>query len=100
MPPVTGLAILSLIVEDASGNVLHRNFTTFHIGEGTSDRQETINEEGKNLKVVRFAPDSFKSQSWSVKQWNVLDGLKVDGAGSGYFEYEVAVPDGINSSQY
>ena len=50
------------------------------------------------MKVVRFAPDSFKSQSWSVNQWNVLDGLKVNGAGYGYFEYEVPVPDGITAA--
>ena len=69
-----------------------------HIGEGISDRQETINEEGKTVKVVRFAPDSYKSQSWSVNQWNVLDGLKVDGAGFGYFEYEVTIPDDITAA--
>jgi hypothetical protein len=97
MPPVRGLAILSLILEDASGKVLHHNFTTFHIGEEVSARQETINQEGKTLKVVRFAPDSYKSQSWSVGEWKVLDGLKIDGAGSGYFEYEVPVPDGVTS---
>jgi hypothetical protein len=95
MPAMRGLAILSLVVEDVSGNVLHRNFTTFYIGEGTSDRQETIYNDGKNLKVVRFAPNRFKSQSWSVKQWNVFDGLKVNGAGSGYFEYDVPIPDGV-----
>jgi hypothetical protein len=97
MPAMRGLAILSLIVEDASGNVLQRNFTTFNIGEGSSDRQETLNKEGKIMKVVRFAPDSFKSQSWSLNQWNVLDGLKVDGAGFGYFEYDVPVPDDITA---
>ena len=52
--------------------------------------------KGKIVKVVRFAPDTFKSQKWSSKQWNVLDGLKVNGAGSGYFEYEVPIPDEIS----
>ena len=27
-------------------------------------------------------------QEWSEKQWSVLDGLKVNGAGKGFFEYE------------
>jgi hypothetical protein len=97
MPDMRGLAILSLIVEDAAGNILHRNFTTFYIGEGTSYRNETISSNGKNIKVARFAPNSFKSQNWSVKQWNVLDGLKVNGAGFGYFEYEVHIPDGVTT---
>ena len=97
MPSVRGLAILSFLIEDASGNILHRNFTTFYIGEGSSDRQETIKTDNQILKVARFAPDSFKSQRWSIKQWNVLNGLKVDGTGSGYFEYEVAIPDGVTA---
>ena len=98
MPPVRGLAILSVTVEDITGNVLQHNFTTFRLGEGTSERQETINEDGQIIKIARFAPDSFKSQSWSINEWNVLDGLKVDGAGAGFFEYEVSVPDGITAS--
>ncbi len=96
MPDTRGLAIFSLVVEDASGNVLHRNFTTFKIGKGTAEREELIKTEGKIVKVTRFAPDTFKSQKWSSKQWNVLNGLKVNGAGSGYFEYEVPVPESIS----
>ncbi len=96
MPEVEGLAILSLVVEDTSGNVLHRNFTTFKVGKGISKREELIDTDGHKVKVVRFAPDTFKSQKWSAKQWNVMDGLKVNGAGSGYFEYEVPIPDMIS----
>jgi hypothetical protein len=33
-----------------------------------------------------------------VNEWNVLDGLKVNGAGFGYFEYEVQVPDSITAA--
>lgn len=95
MPDKRGLAILSLVVEDASGKVFHRNFTTFSIGKGSSERQETINEDGNTLRVVRFAPGSFKTQSWSLNQWNVFDGLKADGAGFGYFEYEVNIPEDV-----
>lgn len=98
MPAIKGLAILSIIVEDVSGKVLHRNFTTFLIGEGRSERKETIDKDGKTMKVVRFAPDSFKSKSWSVNHWNIPDGLKTNGAGYGYFEYEVSVPDDITAA--
>jgi len=41
---------------------------------------------------VRFAPETFKDAKWSVKTWDALDGLKVNGAGHGYFEYRVAWP--------
>jgi hypothetical protein len=47
-------------------------------------------------RIITFKPSSFTSQKWSQKQWNVLDGLKVNGAGSGYFEYQVALPESID----
>jgi hypothetical protein len=95
MPATQGLAILSVVTEDVTGRVLHRNFTTFYISEGPSKRNETTDSEGQQLNIVRFSPAGFKSQKWSQKQWNVLDGLKANGAGSGYFEYEIKIPDGV-----
>jgi hypothetical protein len=53
-----------------------------------------VNEKQANL--VTFAPSSFTSSDWSLKQWNVMDGLKVNGAGYGYFEYKVTIPDYVN----
>ena len=97
IPEKEGLAILSVITEDLSGNILHRNFTTFLIGEEISKRYESITYNEKKINLVRFAPSSFKSQKWTQKQWNVFDGLKVNGAGSGYFEYEINIPEGVNA---
>lgn len=97
MPDKQGLAILTVTTEDASGRILHRNFTSFTIGEKNSKRNETIYKDGQKINIVRFAPSSFTKQSWSQKQWNVLDGLKVNGAGSGYFEYEITIPEGVSS---
>jgi hypothetical protein len=88
MPGKPGLALLRLTLEDASGKALHHNFVTFVVeGEAASDQKQ---------KVVSFKPSSFTSQQWSRKQWNVLDGLKVNGAGSGYFEYQVRIPENID----
>ncbi|TKJ32816.1 MAG: glycoside hydrolase family 2 [Planctomycetes bacterium B3_Pla] len=92
MPDKPALAVLSLILEDESGNILHRNFTTYLAAEGQSPRLETITSGSEKIKVVRFAPDSFKKAEWSLKQWDVLEGLKVNGAGAGYFEYSVPWP--------
>ena len=39
---------------------------------------------------VSVAPSKFTKAKWSIKQWNVLDGLKVNGAGKGAFEYVFA----------
>jgi hypothetical protein len=98
MPATQGLAILSVVTEDVTGRVLHRNFTSFYISEGSSERSETIDNEGQQLNIVRFSPSGFKSRKWSQKQWNVLDGLKVNGAGSGYFEYEIEIPDAVTAT--
>jgi len=95
MPGKPALAVLSLVLEDESGGVLHRNFTTYLVSEGESPRQETITSDSGPIKVVRFAPDSFQEAKWSLKQWNVLDGLKVSGAGAGYFEYSLPWPAGL-----
>ena len=37
--------------------------------------------------AISVAPAAFAKADWSQKQWNVLDGLKVNGAGKGFFEY-------------
>lgn len=97
MPAINGLAILSIITLDLTGRELHKNFTTFYISEGRSKREETIQRDGQKLSVVRFSPSSYKSQNWSQKQWNVLEGLKVNGTGSGYFEYEIEIPETISA---
>ncbi len=99
LPGQPGLAVLAFFLEDASGSILHRNFTTFRIkGEAAADSDPVRTVDGKTVRTVTFAPASFSSAKWSQKQWNVLDGLKVDGAGSGYFEYTVPWPNGVDPS--
>jgi hypothetical protein len=88
MPDKPGLSILRMTLEDAEGKALHHNFVCFVV-EG-----QPLPEE--KTKVVTFKPASFSSASWSLKQWNVLEGLKVNGAGSGFFEYKVNIPEDID----
>lgn len=87
MPDQPGLAILTLQLEDAKGTVLHRNFMHFEI---TSDK------ELSKVEIVSVSPQAFSNASFSKKQWNVLDGLKVNGAGNGYFEYTFPLDKGMN----
>ena len=68
--------------------MIHRNFVTFVVKDG-----DPVQDTG--LQCVSFAPASFSARDWSVKQWNVLDGLKVNGTGSGYFEYTIPWPAGL-----
>jgi len=100
MPAKQSVAILRMSLQTPSGQVLARNFTTFKVSNGPSPRNETIKPRvlgGKQITLVRFAPNTFTQAKWTQKQWNVLDGLKVNGTGSGFFEYKVALPASIKA---
>lgn len=97
MPDKQSVAILRMSLKTLSGQVLAINFTTFKVSNGQSPRNETIEENGKQITLVRFAPNTFTNSKWTLKQWNVLDGLKVNGAGSGFFEYKVAIPANLKA---
>jgi hypothetical protein len=86
MPTVPGVAVLAATLEDGTGRILGRNFTTFVV-KGASELGD-----GLGVRAIRFSPASFRAQEWSLKQWNVLDGLKVNGAGCGFFEYRLPWP--------
>ena len=96
MPAKPGLAILQLTLEDAAGKALHHNFVCFSVENDKSSSPRTISLNDKKATLVSFTPSSFTSAEWSRKQWNILDGLKVNGAGYGYFEYKVNIPENIN----
>jgi len=95
MPATAGLAVLQVSLETKAGQVLHRNFTTFRLTSGPTPRNEGVKSAGGSARVVRFAPDTFTDAQWSLKHWSVLEGLKVNGAGHGYFEYRVPWPEGL-----
>jgi hypothetical protein len=99
MPSHPAVAVLGLELETPAGTVLHRNFTTFLVADGQAPRTETRQVAGANVRLVRFAPNAFRDARWSLKQWQVLDGLKVNGAGHGYFEYRLPWPDGLSAEQ-
>ena len=92
MPSEPALAVLALTLRDRSGSVLQRNFTAYLVADGLSPRDELVAGETQRQRVLRFAPHTFRDAKWSLKQWNVLDGLKTCGAGAGYFEYAVPLP--------
>ncbi len=99
MPEERSLAILILSLEDPTGRILHRNFTTFLVSEGPAPRDEETTLEGKKARIIRFGPGSYGKGEWSLGTWDVLDGLKVNGAGTGYFEYRLPWPEGLDPSE-
>jgi len=86
------LIVLEMTIENSTGTIYHRNFTTFRVNPEKPSTLQVMSENGKTLNIITFAPNSFSDSRWSQKQWNVLDGLKVNGAGYGYFEYKIKLP--------
>jgi hypothetical protein len=93
MPSETAVAVLAVRLEDRAGIVLHHNFTTFVVqGDVPAERQTA---EGRRVRVASVPANAVSDAKWSLKRWDVLDGLKVDGTGSGYFEYRIPWPTGL-----
>jgi len=99
MPEQPGLAMLRMVLRDPAGVPLMRNFTLFVIGAHPSPRDEIVAGAGATLRALRWDPDDFSESSWSVKQWSVLGGVKVNGAGAGYFEYRRRWPADIKTGE-
>jgi hypothetical protein len=99
MPSKPCLTLLRLTLMDAAGNHLHHNFISILVENETDPSDRTIDIGERKAALVSFKPSSFTSAEWSGKQWNILEGLKVNGAGYGYFEYKVDIPDNIDLSK-
>ncbi|MEM6765623.1 MAG: sugar-binding domain-containing protein [Bacteroidota bacterium] len=82
VPNQNGLGILQLYTLSAEGDTLHRNFYYM----------EVISEETfSGGSIISQPAAAFSAANWSKKQWEVLDGKKVNGAGKGYFEYQFSL---------
>ena len=93
MPTEPGVSVLAVRLEDASGAVLHRNFTTFVVG-GAAPERGTL-ADGRHVVATRVHATDTRDAKWSVKQWTVLGDHKFNGAGSGYIEYRLLWPAGL-----
>src|SRR5436190_6138407 len=94
MPDEPAVVVLAVRLEDARNAVLDRNFCTFVV-DGEPPQEVTL-EDGRHARLLRIDAAHFDTAAWSLKQWSVLDGLKVNGAGSGFFQYRVSWPPGLN----
>jgi hypothetical protein len=96
MPEEPAVAILAVRLTNGTGTVLQRNFCTFVVeGEPFA---EFRSERGGGFRLVHIPPASFASARWSLRQWNVMDGLKVNGAGFGFFQYRVPWPRDLRAA--
>jgi len=90
MPAESGLYVLQFELKNTEGKVLGRNFSLLVVKDGKQPSSE------KETRLASFLPNSFQNTNWSYKQWNVLGDLKVNGTGSGYFEYIIDWPHSLH----
>jgi hypothetical protein len=99
MPAGRALAVLRARLEDAAGRVLHRNFTSFVVGEGPSPRDESVIADGRSLRILRVSPADRSGARWSLRAWDAMGGAKQNGAGAGFFEYRLPWPRGLRPEE-
>jgi len=95
MPSEPAVVVLAVRLEDATGSVLQRNFTTFVV-EGEPAAEQTL-ADGRRVRVVHVPATTPRDGRWSLKQWTVLGDKKLNGAGSGFFEYRIPWPAGLEA---
>ncbi|PYP07915.1 MAG: hypothetical protein DMD59_13755, partial [Gemmatimonadetes bacterium] len=87
MPSEPATVVLATRLMDAKDSVLQRNFTTFVVEGTVADRP--------NVRVARVPATAVRDGHWTLKQWTVLGDRKLNGAGSGFFEYRIPWPAGL-----
>jgi galactose mutarotase-like enzyme len=94
MPNEPAALVLATRLEDAQGAVLQRNFTTF-IVEGDAPASALL-ADGRRARIAYVAATAVRDGHWTLKQWTVLGDRKLNGTGSGFFEYHIPWPAGLD----
>ena len=50
------------------------------------------NNKLKNMEVINLPAKEVSNSNWTKNKWDVLNGKKINGAGSGFFEYKIQIP--------
>jgi len=89
LPDEPGLAALSVALE-ADGEIRCRNYVNVELRAGTLSPIERV----AGGHALRFAPGDYSASSWPQPQL-APEGAKFAGLGTGWVEYDVAVPADI-----
>lgn len=95
MPSERAVAVLAVRLEDATGGALQHNFTTFVVDAAAPDSGTLT--DGRHVRAAHVPATAVHGGQWSLKQWTVLGDRKLDGAGSGFFEYHIPWPAGLEA---
>ena len=98
MPNEPATLILATRLEDAKDSVLQRNFTTF-IVEAEAPAVATL-ADGRRVRIARVPATAVRDAHWTLKRWTVLGDHKLNGAGSGFFEYRIPWPAGLDARRH
>ena len=83
----SGLSKINFTLKNKEGKIIHRNF--MHL---------VVKSEFKIPKtfVYSIPAKEYSSSKWSKRKWEVLDGLKVNGTGEGFFELKIPLPSNLD----
>jgi hypothetical protein len=95
MPNEPGVSVLAVRLEDNSGTVLHRNFTTYVVGGPLPETG--MLSDGSPVRAIRVSAGAPRDARWTQKQWKVFGTAKMNGAGSGFVEYVLPWPAGLRA---
>jgi hypothetical protein len=95
MPNERAAVVLAVRLEDASGTVLHRNFAVYVVDAPEPDSATLA--DGRRVRLAHVPATATHDSHWSLKQWTILGDHKLNGAGSGFFEYRVPWPRGLSA---
>lgn len=84
LPSDKSINTLAFELSNASGKVVHRNFVHLIVEEGLM--------QSSKGQLISVPVEKYSSASWPKKQWTGVLGHKLNGAGAGYFEYEIPFP--------
>jgi hypothetical protein len=84
LPSDKSINTLAFELSNASGKVVHRNFVHLIVEEGLM--------QSSKGQLISIPVEKYSSASWPTKQWTGVLGHKLNGAGVGYFEYEIPFP--------
>jgi hypothetical protein len=94
IPAEPAVVVLAVRLEDAAGTVLQRNFTTFVVEDDAP--YTAVLQDGRRVLASRVAVTAMRDGHWSLGRWTVLGDRKLNGAGSGFFEYAIPWPAGLD----
>lgn len=84
LPADKSINTLAFELSETSGKVVHRNFVHLIVEEGAIQPSKG--------QLISVPVERYSSSSWPKKQWTGVLGHKLNGAGAGYFEYEISFP--------